>query len=275
MEADCRVRRALGVAVLALSLAAASPAWATHQSREVGGFDKNESRDIEEIVREYILDHPQVILEAVQKLRARQQQAEEQRRREAAGAVTRVDGEDHIRGNPDAPVKVIEFSDFECPFCKRFHQTMKRLLDDYGSDGEVAWVYRHFPIDSLHSKARKEAQAAECAGEVGGNEAFWAYADRLFEVTPSNDGLDLGMLPQLAEEIGLDRARFEACLDGDMRGGEYAAHIEADFQDASASGGAGTPYTVVVGPDGQSFPINGAQPYAAVKSIIELALKGQ
>ncbi len=267
------MRRSVAVAALALGLSVAAPASATHQSRAVGDFDAEASRDIEEIVREYILNHPEVIVETVQRLRVEQRQAQEQRRRAAAGAVKPVDGEDHILGNPDAPVKLVEFSDFECPFCKRFHRTMKRLMDEYGKDGKVAWVYRHFPLDSLHSKARKEAQAAECANELGGNEAFWAYADRLFEVTPSNDRLDLALLPRIAQKIGLDRAKFEACLEGDARGGKYAAHIEADVQDATASGGTGTPFSLVIAPNGKIFPINGAQPYAAVKSIIDLALK--
>ncbi len=273
MERQSRVRRSVAAAALTLGLTVTAPAWASHQSRAVGGFDADESRDIEEIVRDYILNHPEGIVEAIQRLRAQQQQAEEQRRREAAGAAKPVDGEDHILGNPDAPVKLVEFSDFECPFCKRFHRTMKRLMDEYGKDGKVAWVYRHFPLDSLHSKARKEAQAAECANELGGNEAFWAFSDRLFEVTPANDRLDLALLPQIAQEIGLDRAAFEACLEGDSRGGKYAAHIEADVQDAIASGGTGTPYSLVIAPNGKTFPINGAQPYAAVKAIIDLALK--
>jgi protein-disulfide isomerase len=270
MEAQSRVRRSVAAAALTLGLTVTAPAWASHQSRAVGEFDVDESRDIEEIVRDYILNHPEVIVEAFQRLRAQQQQAEEQRRR---GAAKPVDAEDHILGSLDAPVKLVEFSDFECPFCKRFHPTMKRLMNEYGKAGKVAWVYRHFPLDSLHSKARKEAQAAECANELGGNEAFWAYSDRLFEVTPSNNRLDLALLPRIAQKIGLDRAKFETCLKGDARGGKYAAHIEADVQDAVASGGTGTPFSLVIAPNGKIFPINGAQPFAALKSIIDLALK--
>ena len=71
-----------------------------------------------------------------------------------------VTSADHILGNPQAPVKVIEFSDLECPFCKRFHPTMKQIIEEYGKDSRVAWVYRHFPLDSLHSRARKEAEAS-------------------------------------------------------------------------------------------------------------------
>src|SRR3546814_20902810 len=75
----------------------------------------------------------------------------------------------HVLCIPDASGKGIEFSDFESPFCKGFHRTMGQVMEEYGQDGKVAWVYRHFPIDSIHSKARKEAQASECAAELGGN----------------------------------------------------------------------------------------------------------
>ncbi|MDP3725133.1 MAG: thioredoxin domain-containing protein, partial [Nanoarchaeota archaeon] len=88
-----------------------------------------------------------------------------------------VSGDDHVRGDKNAPVVVVEFSDLECPFCKSFHETMKTVLQNY--EGEVAWVYRHFPLDRLHPKARKEAEASECAAELGGNDAFWAYVDEL------------------------------------------------------------------------------------------------
>ncbi len=273
MRAQRKLCRSVVVAALAFGLAFATPASATHQSTAVGSFDAGQTNDIEKIVRDYLLSHPEVIVEAVDQLRAQQQEVAQQRRREAAGAVKPVNSEDHILGSPDAPVKLIEFSDFECPFCKRFHVTMKRLMDEYGKDGRIAWVYRHFPLDAIHSKARKEAQAAECANELGGNEAFWAFSDRLFEITPSNDRLDLALLPQIAEDIGLDRGRFEVCLEGDARGGKYADHIESDLQDATASGGVGTPFTLVIAPNGKVLPINGAQPYAAVKSLIELALK--
>src|SRR3989338_2531696 len=99
---------------------------------------------------------------------------------------------DHLRGDPKATVKVVEFSDLECPFCKNFHRTMQQVMSEYS--GQVAWVYRHFPLDSLHSKARKEAEASECAAELGGNDGFWAYVDKLFEITPSNNGLDPNLL---------------------------------------------------------------------------------
>ncbi len=179
-----------------------------------------------------------------------------------------VTQKDHIRGNSDAPVVIVEYSDTECPFCKQFHGTMKRIVAEYGD--KVAWVYRHFPLDQLHPKADKEAEALECAGELGGNDAFWRYADRLFEITPSNNGLDPAELPNIAAYIGLDRKSFDACLQS----GKYAAHVEEEYQEALRTGGNGTPWSIVVAKNGKKYPLGGAQPYEAVKQIIDLALKG-
>lgn len=188
-------------------------------------------------------------------------------------AMNPVSAKDHIRGNPDAPVKIVEYSDFECPFCKRFHDTMKQVMDEYGKDGKVAWVYRQFPLEQLHPvKARKEAIASECAAELGGNDAFWKYADRFFELTPSNNRTDIDtVLPQIAKEIGLDEAKFASCLASNR----YDAHIEEEVQDAIATGGNGTPWSIVVGPDGKKYTLSGAQPYEAVKQLIDLALRGK
>lgn len=180
-----------------------------------------------------------------------------------------VNSNDHILGNPNAPIKIVEFSDLECPFCKSFHSTMKRVMQEYGKDGRVAWVYRHYPLDELHPKARYEAEASECANELGGNEKFWAYVDRVFAVTPSNNGLDPDLLPQIAEYVGLDKTKFQSCLDN----GKYADRVKADVEDAQNAGARGTPYSVVLGKDGKKYPIGGAQPYEQVKLLIDEVLK--
>jgi len=180
-----------------------------------------------------------------------------------------VTKDDHIRGSIDAPVTIVEFSDTECPFCKRFHETMRQVLNEYG--GKVSWVYRHFPLDALHSKARKEAEATECAAELGGNEKFWAYLDRLFEVTPSNNLLEEGELSKIAVYIGLNTTAFQKCLES----GTYKDEIQKDLDDAISSGGLGTPYSILIGPDGKKSVISGAQPLAAVKSVIDAALAQQ
>ena len=177
---------------------------------------------------------------------------------------------DHIRGNSDAAVKIGEYSDTECPFCKKFHDTMKQVMDEYGDSGKVAWVYRHFPLDQLHPRARKEAEATECAAELGGNNKFWSYLDRLMEITPANNGLNPAELPKIATYVGLDVAKFNECLSG----GKYAQKIEEHVQNAVATGGNGTPWSIVVGKNGKKYPLSGAQPYASVKQLIETALQG-
>lgn len=177
---------------------------------------------------------------------------------------------DHIRGNQNAPVKIVEYSDFECPFCKRFHGTMQQVMNEYGKSGKVAWVYRHFPLDSIHSKARAEAIAAECAGELGGNDAFWRYTDRFFELTPSNDQTDVKtVLPQIAREIGINVDTFNSCLVS----GKYDKHVQEDLDNATATGGNGTPWSIVVAANGKKYPLSGAQSYASVKQLIERALQ--
>ena len=85
--------------------------------------------------------------------------------KDTTGEMRPLSSEDHILGNPKADVVIVEYSDLECPYCKLFQPTLQRVMDEYGKDGKVAWVYRHFPIDSLHPKAPKEAEASECANE--------------------------------------------------------------------------------------------------------------
>lgn len=208
-----------------------------------------------------------------------------------------VQDDDHIRGNPNADIVIVEYSDTECPFCKQFHETMKRVIEEYGADGKVAWVYRHFPIPSLHPKAPKQAEALECAAEQGGNEVFWKYTDKLYATTASNNALDIGVyntpedipvgqdgkpwytektprsttdagqLSDFAKELGLDVARFEDCL----KSGKYASRIETDVNEVVAAGGGGTPHSIMI-VDGEQVPIEGAQPYDVVKGLIDSML---
>lgn len=183
----------------------------------------------------------------------------------ATSAIRPVDETDHIRGDIDAPVKIVEYSDFDCPFCQRFHGIMDQVMDRYGESGEVAWVMRHFPIDQSHPNASALAHASECAAELGGNDAFWQFADNYFEIAPVPD-VDAAVT-QIVSDIGLDATAFAECVDS----GRHMAKVEADFENAVETGGRGTPWSIVVGPDGQTFPVNGAQPMAALEQIISAA----
>ncbi len=180
------------------------------------------------------------------------------------GDIRPVSSDDHIRGSQNAKVTVIEYSDLECPFCKKFHPTMQQLLAEYPND--VRWVYRHAPLVQLHSKAPKEAEATECASEQG---KFWELTDKIFEVTPANDGLNLADLPKFAQEAGVANIQqFQSCLDS----GKYTQHVQDDLTDAQNAGMQGTPYSVVLAANGEKFPVNGAQPYSAVKQLVDKAL---
>ncbi|MFC1730795.1 DsbA family protein [candidate division KSB1 bacterium] len=181
--------------------------------------------------------------------------------------VPAVSADDHILGNPNAQVIIVEYSDFECSYCKGHHGVLHQVIDEYGADSKVAWVYRHFPIAQLHSKAAKEAEATECAAELGGNQGFWDYADRLFEVTPSNNGLDLSQLPTIATDVGLDPVAFQSCLDS----GRHADKVQAQYDDVIAAGGRGTPHNIIFVGD-QQAPIEGAQPIEAMRRVVETLL---
>jgi len=176
---------------------------------------------------------------------------------------------DHIRGNPDAPVSLIEYSDFECPFCKRFHDTAKQIVQQYG--GKVNWVYRHFPLDFHNPAAQREAEAAECAAELGGNEAFWRYTDLIYTRTPSNGkGVPEAELPGMATSIGLDKSKFVECLAS----GRKSARVREDLVEGSAIGINGTPGNILRNNrTGAVVTRHGAQPIQQFTGAIDGLLK--
>lgn len=151
-----------------------------------------------------------------------------------------VSPDEHIIGNSNAPIVIIEYSDTECPFCKVFHNTLKNVVEK--NKGEVAWVYRHFPIPELHPKAFNESLATECAWEQGGNEVFWKYINEVFARTESNNKLDTAELPKIAKDIGLDLNSFNSCLENK----KYTTKVQMDVDDGVGAGVKGTPLSLVV-----------------------------
>jgi protein-disulfide isomerase len=184
--------------------------------------------------------------------------------------------EDHIRGVLGAPITIIEYTDFECPYCSDFHNTMERLVENY--EGQITWIERQFPIEGLHPTAPKEAEASECVAKLGGNDAFWEFSDKVFETTPQNESIDLDKLPQIAEEIGIDKNAFTECLDN----GDTAHLVEEDLAETELLNEwnyeqtgryIGTPYSVAITEDGKSVAIPGALPYEQMEIFINQLLE--
>jgi len=148
---------------------------------------------------------------------------------------------EHILGDPNAPVVIVEFSDTECPYCKMFQTTMETIMTTYGKNGTVAWVYRDFPLD-IHPLSEKESESLECATELGGNTAFWKYESEIYATTTSNNTLDPAKLPIIAKDAGVNVAAFNTCLAS----GKYAATVQAGITEAESAGAQGTPFSIMV-----------------------------
>jgi protein-disulfide isomerase len=122
---------------------------------------------------------------------------------------------DHIIGNPNAPIQIVEYSDFECYFCKRFYPTYKQIMESYGKAGQISYVYRHFPLSQIHPNAEKASEASECVARIGGNTKFWAFSDKIFETSEANGSLEKINFSGMAKNLGIDQQRFDDCMNSD------------------------------------------------------------
>lgn len=175
--------------------------------------------------------------------------------------------DDRIRGNKNAKVTLVEYSDFECPFCIRFHPTMQQVMKEYGD--KVKWVYRDYPL-AFHANAQKEAEAGWCINELGGTDAFWKYVDAIFAKTTGNGtGFALEKLGPLAAELGVNQSKFQQCLDS----AKYAQKVKDQMAKGSEEGVSGTPGTIIIDAKGQTQLVPGALPFEQIKSMIDSALK--
>jgi protein-disulfide isomerase len=178
----------------------------------------------------------------------------------AEAGPTRLDDvsidDDPALGPEDAPVIVVEFSDFECPYCSRFRQeTMDQMLETFGDD--MLLVYRDFPLTQIHPHAQEAAEAAECADDQNG---FWDYHDLLFA---NQAALDTDSLIGYAEDLGLDVGAFTDCLQS----GKYTDEVVADLNDGRSYGVSGTPSFFING-----VPLVGAQPFVSFEDLINQEL---
>lgn len=183
---------------------------------------------------------------------------------------------DPVMGDKNAPLTLIEFSDYECPFCKRtFTDLLPELKKAYIDTGKVKLVYRDFPL-SFHANAEKEAEAAECARSLGNDATYYKFHDQIFTQTTSNGtGLALTQLPVIAKNLGLNVNQFQQCLDS----GKFKDEVAKDIADGSAAGVSGTPSWIIgtSSKDGQieGQLVVGAQPFSAFKAIIDEKLNNK
>jgi len=176
-----------------------------------------------------------------------------------------IDETDPILGDENAEITIVEFSDFQCPFCSR--AASGALTDfrnsDYFKNGQVNLVYKHFPLNSIHPMAQKAAEASECARRQS-NDKFWEMHDKIFE---NQQALSDASLKNFASQIGLDINEFNSCLDGN----EASGKVSSDLKQATDAGGQGTPYFVIINKNGDTVPVSGAQPWpnfeAAINSL--------
>jgi len=169
--------------------------------------------------------------------------------------------DDPVKGNKNAPVTIVEFSDFQCPFCATFYsQTLSQLEEEYIKTGKVKLVYRDFPL-SFHQNAQKAAEASECADEQG---VFWEYHDILFEKQGEWSNAKTSIFKDYAKQLDLNSNQFDQCLDS----GKMADEVKKDLQDGSAYGVNGTPAFFINGE-----LISGAQPIGAFRQVIDKYLE--
>jgi protein-disulfide isomerase len=188
----------------------------------------------------------------------------------AAGAPTAVSiatpssDSDYYRGEKpeDAEVVLVEYSDYECPFCQRLHPTMIQLMDEY--DGKISWVLRNFPLTSIHPEAQPAAEAAECVGKLAGNDAFWEFGDALFE---NQATLGTALYTDLAGEAGVSESKFADCLEA----GDSKDRIQSDATEGASAGVTGTPATFILpnNDTSQGQLISGALPAASFQQVID------
>lgn len=173
---------------------------------------------------------------------------------------------DHILGNPAAPVKIVEYADFDCAYCKTFDSTLHQIIANEGASGKVAWVYREFPLEQIHPTALEDAEAAECVAQTAGNAAFWQFADALFANQPVNPT----RFGALASQAGVTGPAFADCMANAST--TVSARVSADAQNALDIGALGTPYSLILANGQAPVVMDGAYSYSAVKQLVDKAL---
>lgn len=179
----------------------------------------------------------------------------------AVAGITKVNDKDHYSGNLKAKVQIVEFSDMDCPYCKRFNGELDKAVAAYGD--KIGVIYRHFPLTQLHPNASKEAEATECAAELGGNDAFGKFFKEFESEIAGGKTYSSELMSDIAVSIGLDKAQFESCLASDRPGRAVAE----DVKDGNTAGVSGTPFSIILKNGKPVDLISGAYPFEETQGL--------
>lgn len=174
---------------------------------------------------------------------------------------------EHVFGNPDAKIVFVTYADIDSSHTKDFQQAMEQLLVEYGPEGKVAWVYRHFPIFDENDYSAQHAEAAECVAELSGNTAFLRFIDAIQAAAPDSAEFDPSAYPVIAEQLGIDTTELMSCIESHR----FQGKVADDLENAIRAGGTGSPYTIVLIEGKKPRSINGSVPYQTLKQAVEAA----
>lgn len=183
-------------------------------------------------------------------------------------AIAPVTPSDHIIGNPSAPILIVEYADIESSYSKSFQLTMEQLMTEYADGGKVAWVYRHFPLTTIHENAATHALAAECVASISGPTNFFRFIDAIHAAAPGNNLFDPAQYPTILSQYGISKENFESC----MTTATLSEKVHKDYANALAAGATASPFVVLLIEGQEPMPITGALPYTTMKKVIEDAL---
>lgn len=260
---------AVGAAMtLILGVSVATVGYQIYQTKEllIQERDSLQSK-ITQLESDYRFKSEELFNNAVQKalehfVQQKREQVIQAKYAKYASAPEQVPDDKRIYGNLNARFTLVEFSDLECPFCKKFHDTPKEVVD--ASNGNINWQWKHLPLSFHNPAAEKEALAAECVAEQKGNRGFWVFLEEVFAKSQGNGG-GVPNLAEVIESVGADASLVRECLAS----GRYDLKIAADVKQATENGISGTPATFIVdNQTGKIQLIRGAQPSQAIAAII-------
>jgi protein-disulfide isomerase len=176
-----------------------------------------------------------------------------------------VSASDHILGKPTAPVVVIEYSDVDSEYSKDFESVMEQVMTDYGPDGNVAWVYRDYPLADEDTNSEKDDEAAECAASLGSSQTFFSFIDAMQAAAPGDEQFDPSQYDSVATSLGLSTGSLDSCISAHT----FEKKVESDYENGEQIGVTGTPYSVIEVKGQKPIVISGYVPYETMKQVLD------